>query len=50
MAGVTEGFWFVNPMFHTVTQLMAVHVVNNLAEQIHGWQAPNLERVLNGTE
>ena len=37
MAGVTERFLFVNPMFRTVTQLMVVHVVNNLASQIYGW-------------
>ena len=50
MAGETEGFWFVNPMFHTVTQLMTVHVGNNLADQIHGSYAPNLGRVLNGSK
>ena len=27
MAGVTDGFWFLNPMFPTVTQLIVVDVV-----------------------
>ena len=37
MAGVTDAFWFLNPMFPTVTQLTVVDAVGHLADQIHGW-------------
>ena len=37
MAGVTDGFWFSDPMFHTVEKLMVVVVVGHLAAQIHSW-------------
>ena len=37
MAGETDGFWFLNHMFPTVTQLIVVDVVGHLSDQIHGW-------------
>ena len=36
MTSVTEGFWILNPMFPTVTQLIVADVVGHLADQIHG--------------
>ena len=36
MAGVPDGFWFVNQMFPTVTQLTVEDVVGHIADQIYG--------------
>ena len=50
VAGENDRFWFLNQINPPVTQLMFVHVVGHLADQIHGWQAPNLGGRFNGAK